>query len=674
MRFVNFAIVKFSFFLVLGILTAHYFPIPFLILTPLVVVLSLVFVFWLLARQQLIQQVYLGIAAYLCFFAIGIFSYQIRLPEFQPNHFSKIILDNSPKILQIKITQTLKPDRFNHKYFAEVNAINGIATSGKVLINIAKDSLLKPLVPDNVVLTYTTVSEISKPQNPHQFDYSNYMKLQGVYGQLRISSNEILKVSKDSKTIFGIAQNLRAEIIRKLERSKLEPDERAIIQALVLGEKKDIDKNLYEAYAAAGAVHILAVSGLHVGILYIILGFLFKPVKRLKYGIVLHSILIVLLLWCFAVLSSLSPSVTRAVTMFSFFAFANLLNRRTNSTNTLFLSLLTLLIINPLWLFQVGFQLSYLAVFFIVWLLPIFKGIGHSKYWLVRKTGPIVGVTICAQIGVLPLSLYYFHQFPGLFLLTNIVVLPFLTILMCGGILIVLLAVFNSLPNWLSEIYNRMIEGLNTFINWVAMQDEFLFEEIHFSALKVIAAYLLIISIALAVKKLNYQRLIVSLVAVSLILTVFIYDEFSTSTNHLIVFHKSRKTLISHKNGKKLTVYKDDLNMRYDKTYPIKSFKTAVNISHYSEEKLPKIFRYNRKNILILDSLGVFPKQSNIHAVILTGSPKVNLVRLIDSLNPKQIIADGSNYRSYIKRWENTCKLKKLPFAYTAEQGAFSIE
>src|SRR5690554_3603466 len=535
MRFVNFAIVKFSFFLVLGILTAHYLPISFLILTPLVVVLSLVFVFWLLARQQLIQQVYLGIAAYLCFFAIGIFSYQIRLPDFQPNHFSKIILDNSPKILQIKITQTLKPDRFNHKYFAEVNAINGIATSGKVLINIAKDSLLKPLVPDNVILTYTTVSEISKPQNPHQFDYSNYMKLQGVYGQLRISSNEILKVSKDSKTIFGIAQNLRAEIIRKLERSKLEPDERAIIQALVLGEKKDIDKNLYEAYAAAGAVHILAVSGLHVGILYIILAFLFKPLKRLKYGIFIHSILVVLLLWSFAVLSGLSPSVTRAVTMFSFFALANLLNRRTNTTNTLFLSLLTLLIINPLWLFQVGFQLSYLAVFFIVWLLPIFKGIGHSKYWLVRKTGPIVGVTICAQIRVLPLSLYYFHQFPGLFLLTNIVVLPFLTLLMCGGILIVVLASFEILPHWLAVGYNYCIEGLNGFIQWVAVQEDFLFENIHFSTLKVLATYLLIITLVFLIQKMTYGRLARSLLAISILIGVFIFDDFRTSNNQLIV-------------------------------------------------------------------------------------------------------------------------------------------
>lgn len=674
MKFINFAVVKFSFFLVLGILAAHHFPISLLILKPLLLLLFTVFVLWLIARKQLLQQVYLGLATYLCFFAIGFFSYQIRLPEFNSKHYTHINFEDSPKIIQIKITQTLKPDSYNHKYFAEVNAVNETPTTGKILVNVSKDSLTNSILPDQVLLIYASVSEISKPQNPHQFDYSKYMQLQGVYGQLRISENEIIKVTLGRKTVFGIAQNLRAEIIEKLQKSKLETNERVIIQALVLGEKKDIDKNLYEAYAAAGAVHILAVSGLHVGILYLILAFLLKPIKRLKYGIFFHSTIVVLLLWCFALLSGLSPSVTRAVTMFSFFAFAHLLNRRTNSTNTLFLSLLTLLIINPLWLFQVGFQLSYLAVFFIVWLLPVFNSIGYSKHWFVRKLGSIVGVTICAQIGVLPLSLYYFHQFPGLFLITNLVVLPFLTILMCGGILIVLLAVLNRLPDWLSETYNTMIEGLNGFINWVAVQDEFLFKEIHFSTLKVLGAYLLIVAWVLFAKKLNYNRLMVSLLSVSIFITIYIYDESRTSSEQFVVFHKSRKTLIGFKSGKKLTVFKDDLSVDFDNTYPIKAYKTAVNISHYTEEELPSIFRHNQKNILVLDSLGVFPNRSEVHTVILSKSPKVNLARLIDSLNPQQVIADGTNYPSYVKRWKKTCQLKKLPFAYTAEQGAISLK
>lgn len=596
------------------------------------------------------------------------------MPEFQEKHYSNTTSFNTPQLIEIKIIQALKPDRFNDKYFANVNTINGLAGQGKILINLSKDSKINPLSPDEALLVYSSILKIPEPLNPHQFNYAEYMKLLGVYGQLRISRNNIIKINTGSSTIFGTAQNLRSEIVLKLQKTKLKTDERAIIQALILGEKKDIDKKLYNEYASAGAVHILAVSGLHVGILYFILAFLLKPFSRIKYGLYLDAIIIVLFLWAFAVISGLSPSVTRAVTMFSFFAVANLLNRRTSAINTLFLSLLILLIINPLWLFQVGFQLSYLAVFFIVWLQPIFYKIGYSKYWILRKIWGIASVTICAQIGVLPLSLYYFHQFPGLFLVTNIVILPFLTILMCGGLLIVSLAILNHLPNWLAEIYNTMLEGLNGFIHWIAMQDAFLFKEIYLSTFKVLGAYLLIIAWVLFMKKTNYRRLVISLLSVSLFIIIFIYDDFKTSHNHFVVFHISGKTVLAHKIGKKMILYKNDSTLNPADIYPIKPYKTAMNIQEYSVEKLPRIFSYSEKNILVLDSLGIFPKQRDIHTVILIESPKINLVRLIDSLNPKQIIADGSNYYSYTKRWKKTCELKKLPFYHTARQGAFPIE
>ncbi|MEH6764872.1 MAG: ComEC/Rec2 family competence protein [Aequorivita antarctica] len=674
MKFINFAIVKFSFFLVLGILTSHFFPTSTFLLKYLLALLFGVAVLWLWAQKQLIQNIYFGIVTYLCFFASGYFSYQIRLPQFQQYHYSHYAAENKSELLQLKITQNLKPDKFNLKYFAEVNTINGIATQGKLLLNISKDSLKKSFSVDESLLVYTTISEIPKPLNSHQFDYSKYMKSLGVHGQLRIAEKEILKTAQGTPTVIGTAQNLRAGIVEKLQKTNLKTDERAIIQALVLGEKKDIDKNLYNEYAAAGAVHILAVSGLHVGILYVILAFVFKPLSRGKYGVLFKSVLIVLLLWGFALLSGLSPSVTRAVTMFSFFAFAKLFDRETNSINTLFLSFLALLIINPLWLFQLGFQLSYLAVFFIVWLLPLFYKAGYSKYWIVRKIWTIMAVTVCAQIGVLPLSLYYFHQFPGLFLVTNIVVLPFLTILMCGGILIVLLATLEILPDWLASSYNFLIEGLNGFIHWVALQDEFLFKNIHFSSLKVVGAYLLIILLSMFLMKIKYRRLLASLLAISAFITIYIYDEFITSSNQLVIFQKSKQTLLGYKNGKNFLLFRNDSTKSNAENYPIKSFKTAINIDTYSEEKLPQLFQYNHKNILVLDSLGVFPKQKKIHTLLLTHSPKVNLNRLIDSLKPKQIIADGSNYYTYVKRWEKTCKLKKLPFSHTAKQGAFPIE
>ena len=674
MKFINFAIVRFSIFLTIGILFSHFFPISTLLLPYTIALILGVLIMWFWTRRQLIQTVYFGIAIYICFFAIGFISYQLRQPDFQSKHYSHNISSDALVLHQLKIIEPIKPDKFNLKFLAKINAINGESAKGKVLFNVSKDSLKKPILADDVLLVYANITAIPKPLNPNQFDYSAYMKSLGLYGQIRVSEKEILKTEGGNKTLRGFAYNVRAEIVEKLRKTKLQTDERAIIQALVLGEKKDIDNNLYDAYAAAGAVHILAVSGLHVGILYILLAFFFKPLRRWKYGAIFQALMIVILLWGFALLSGLSPSVTRAVTMFSFFAFAKVFNRETNSINTLFLSYFTLLIINPLWLFQVGFQLSYLAVFFIIWTLPVFQKIGYSNYWLVRKLWTIVSVTICAQIGVLPLSLYYFNQFPGLFLLTNIIVLPFLTLLMFGGILIVILAILDLLPNWLAEAYNYLIESLNWFIQWVATQDEFLFRDIHFSTLKTLSAYFLIVSIILFLKKLNHRRLVISLLSVSLLVIIFIHDEYITSRNQLVIFQKSKQTIVAYKNGKSLTVFRCDTIKRILDEYPIKTFKTKENISWYSEEVLPRILQYKSEKILILDSLGVYPKHSNIHTILLTNSPKVNLNRLIDSLSPKQIIADGSNYFSYVKNWEKSCKLKKLPFSHTAKQGAFPIE
>ncbi|WP_164905198.1 ComEC/Rec2 family competence protein [Aequorivita ciconiae] len=628
----------------------------------------------MISRKQLIQQIYFGSATYLCFFAVGYFSYQLRLPQFRPNHFTYFVAEDAPKIIQIKIFQTLKPDNYNYKYFANVQAINEIPVSGNIVLVMAKDSLHPEFKPDEVLLVYGSISTIPQPLNPHQFDYSKYMKSQGVYGQIRVSEKQVLKAMSSRSTIFGTAQNLRTGIVEKLKESKLKTDERAIVQALILGEKKDIDKSLYDEYAAAGAVHILAVSGLHVGILYAILAVLFAPLKRWKYGNILGSVSIILLLWFFAILSGLSPSVTRAVTMFSFFAFAQILQRRTNGINTLFLSLLTILIINPLWLFQVGFQLSYLAVFFILWLHPILYKIGYSTNWFLRKLWGIASVTICAQIGVLPLNLYYFHQFPGLFLLTNIVVLPFLTILMCGGLLIVILAVINTLPDWLAETYNAMIEALNGFIYWIADKDEFLFKDIHFSTLKVLGTYLMVIALGMLLRKLNYSRLVYSLLSMTILVGVFIYDEFRTSKNQLILFHKNNKTILAYKRRGEMLIFHNDSTADAGNAYPIKSYKTAMNIRNISETSLPTVVSYKNRNILILDSLALFPKQGNIHTVILTENSKVNLTRLIDSVKPFRVLADGTNYYSYKNRWKATCKLKKLPFFDTAEQGAFLIE
>lgn len=677
MKFINFAIVKFSLFLSLGILSAKYFPLAtnlFLYLS-LASLLVLGFV-WYIARKQLFPTSYFGIITFICFINIGYLSYQLRLPEFQQKHYNHLLIPkdsnkNKSLLLQLKIKEVLKPDFYNNKYIASVISLNEVKSNGAVLVNIRKDSLSSSILNDDILLVSSSIDEIKVPLNPYQFDYSKYMKTLGVYHQIRISKNEILQKVRGSYTLGGKAEKVRNHILDKLKKSSLSPAELSIIQALVLGQKKDISKQRYREYAAAGAIHILAVSGLHVGIVYFIFLFVLSPLKRLPKGKVIVSILIVISLWGYAFITGLSPSVIRAVTMFSFFAFAKIINRQTNSINTLFLSYFTLLLLNPMWLFQVGFQLSYLAVFFILWILPVFNKLYYTKNRIVKRLWGIITVTIAAQLGIIPLSLYYFHQFPGLFFITNIVVLPFLSILLGGGILIIVLAVFNVLPNWLTLTYNALIKTLNTFISWVANQETFVFQDIHFSIEKVIVSYVLIISIILLWKKGSVLKLRFLLLSFALFISVFIWDDYKSSENSLVIFQKFRHTLIGYQNANGLKLFRSDSSLNYPNKYPIKSYRVAKDIDYYTEEKLPQIIKYNSKTILIMDSLGVYPKTSEIDIVLLSFNPKVNLERMVDSLKPKLIIADGNNYTSYISRWQKTCFHKNIAFYNTNEKGAY---
>ncbi|MBT0606560.1 ComEC/Rec2 family competence protein [Aequorivita echinoideorum] len=673
MKFINFAVVKFVLLLISGILTAHFFTASLLFLTILIPLFVILFGVFLYDRKQLFQTKYFAIITYLCFFSLGYFSYQIRLPQFQKNHYSKCISENKSEFIQLKIEQQLKPDNYNHKYIAKVLKVGKTRSQGKVLYIVLKDSLKEIFKPDELVMVYSNISEIPKPLNPYQFDYSKYMASLGVYGQIKSSHNQILSLKKGKPTIKGTAENVRQFVIHKLEKTDLKRPQRGILQALILGDKKDVDKQLYTEYASAGAVHILAVSGLHVGIIYMILGFLLRPLHYFRYGNSIKYGLIILLLWGFAMLSGLSPSVTRAVTMFSFFALAQIVDRPTNSMNTLFLSLLALLTFNPLWLFQVGFQLSYLAVFFIIWLYPKLYRLGYSNKWYLRKGWSIISVTLCAQLGVLPLTLYYFHQFPGLFLVTNLAILPFLMALMCFGIIVTLFAVVWTVPNWLAFAYNSTIEYLNKLIHWVSVQDEFLFRDIHFSEAKVIGSYFAIAAAVLLWKHFSFRRLAVSLASISLLIGIFVWDEYQNSSNEFVVFHKNRSSIIGIKTGNEFIYFKND-TFNQKENFPLKPYMVSRNITKYSEMKIPKIFSFNHRNILIVDSLGIYPKSENIHTVVLSNSPKINLSRLIDSLKPKQIIADGNNYRSYVARWEASCLAKKIPFVHTAKTGAIVVE
>ena len=485
----------------------------------------------------------------------------------------------------------------------------------------------------------------------------------------------MVKVSSDTHTLLGIAENIRGFINKKLKTYHFKANELAIINALLLGQRQDISKETYTNYTNSGAIHILAVSGLHVGILLILLNFILKPLERFKHGKRVKTFLLVSLLWSFALIAGLSASVTRAVTMFSIVTIALNLKRPTNIYNTLAVSIFIILLFKPLFLFDVGFQLSYLAVFAIVLIDPYLYNLWKPKFWLTDKVWHTLTITISAQFGIIPLSLYYFHQFPSLFLISNLVIVPFLGILLGFGFFVIVLASLNILPLFMANIYEYSIRLMNGFIRWISYQEQFLFKNISFNIFLTISSYLVIIFFIKLFFKKNYFNLKSFLIVIILFQSVLFLNKYNNPKNEFIVFHKSRFSLLGHTHGNTIMVSSNFDSLTKSNNTIVTNYNIGKHINSIEECKLQSVYQLNNKTLFVIDSFGVYNiKSFKPDYILLRQSPKINLNRVIDSLKPKQVIADGSNYKSYTQYWKSICKKRKLPFHLTSEKGAYIIK
>ena len=383
--------------------------------------------------------------------------------------------------------------------------------------------------------------------------------------------------------------------------------------------------------------------------------------------------MVIIFLWSFAFVAGLSASVIRAVTMFTFVAFGLFFRKRNFVEFSLISSMFFLLLFKPMFLFDVGFQLSYLAVFGIVWVQPKLVQIWHSKLKIINFFWRLFTVSIAAQIGILPLSIYYFHQIPGLFLLSNLIIIPFLGAILLGGIIVILLSVLDILPQFFVDFYGKIITIINSFVQWISNQEAFLFEELSLSFLMMISMYLIGFSFVLLVFKYSPKKLLFFLGSIIVVQSVLLIESKQrVSKEEFIVFHKSRYSILGERLGNQLTIY-HTINSNNHKF--LNSYKVGEKVSLNYNNQLKNIYSIKNKNILIVDSLGVYNiKQLKNPIVILQQSPKINLERLIKVIKPMQIIADGSNYKSYINLWEEVSKKENIPFYNTSKKGAFIIK
>jgi competence protein ComEC len=572
------------------------------------------------------------------------------------------------------VHEKLKNTTKNARYVSTIYSIDNHESFGKIILNIRKPNQIDDLLIGSQVKVIGSIYKNKNPFNPNQFDYGKYLENQQIYGQVYVDERKIT-IGQTETTVWSNFSNFRTKIIQNLTLSHFKKEELNIMIALLLGQQQDISSEVLRDYQLAGAVHILSVSGLHVGFILLFITFLLKPIANTKRNAIIKLVIILMALWSYGILAGLAPSVVRSVTMFSFVAVGNHLRRTVNVFHTLLVSMLLILLWKPYFLFDVGFQLSYLALFFILWLQPLLSEIWKPKYKITQYIWDILTVSFAAQIGTLPLSIYYFHQFPGLFFVTNVIVLPLLGIIMIVGLIAIVIACFGKVPFIVVKPLEFLIEVQNNMIEWVASFEGFVFKNISFTTAMLWVSYLVIITIIVWFKTPDFKKLGIVMLSIITLQSVYISTKLKThNTQELIVFNSRKKSIITQRKNESVTVYSNDSILNsLENNIAIQSYLVGNFYKVKEKRLLQNLFYFKGKRILLIDSSAIYSEKTRPDILIITNSPKLNIERLIAIYKPKQIVADGSNFKSYVRLWESSCRKEKIPFHYTNEKGFYKI-
>lgn len=468
MFFQQFPLLRLVLCLAAGITVSHFTG--FFLSNAIVVIgLLLTILFVLNWRFSLRFNLFFGFLSLLLFIFLGSYRLQLSLATSDPDQLVNQELDEV-EAYQAMLTawpeRREKSDKLEANVFSLYQEGHWVTAEGKVLLytdTIIGDGLER----GDLIWVGAAPERTQAPTNPSTFDYRRYLSFQNIHFQ-HFERNVHPVGHAPVSGLWRLSYRFRSQAESILRKYVKDDRSFGIALALVLGEKRELDATLSKAYAASGAMHILAVSGLHVGLIYWIFSIFYRQLPfRLRQYRWIEPVFSIILLLCYALLTGMSPSVMRAATMFSFVAVGKAIRRRSSIYNALAASALVLLLIDPQLLFSVGFQLSYLAVFGIVYLQPKLYQLLAFKHPIVDKLWAITCVSLAAQLATAPLSLYYFHQFPTYFLLTNLFAIPAAFLILFLGLLLLTASFLPAVASVIGLVLSTLIQLTNALVTGV---------------------------------------------------------------------------------------------------------------------------------------------------------------------------------------------------------------
>lgn len=526
------------------------------------------------------------------------------------------------------------------------------------------------------------LQEIKNSGNPGGFDYTRYSFFQGITHQVYIKAGEfeILDSRKEKKAV-SLVYATRERVLTVLRNYIPGDKELGLAEALLIGYKDDLDKSLVQSYSNTGVVHIIAISGLHLGLIYWLLVTLFRPLQKRKKWKWLPPLLIITGLWAFSLLAGAQPSVLRSALMFTCIVAGESITRKTNIYNTLALSAFLLLCYNPYWLWDVGFQLSYAAVLSIViFLKPIYNWL-YFKNKLVDFIWKLNAITLAAQVLTVPLSIYHFHQFPNYFLLTNLVAVPLSSLILMGEILLCTVAFIPLFATWIGQALGWLIRLMNSYIERIASLRFSLWDGLQITTSQTILLIVFIAGLSYWLIERSKPGLKAGLIALLGFVVLRSYSFIQTGRQQkIIVYNVPQKTAIDFIDGHgyyftgDAAVQQDD----FTRNFHLKPSRILYRMRPASQPGQLLIsdqyISYHDKRILWLQEPLSFREpatQPAIDLLILSQNPRIYLRDWAALLTIKQVVVDGSVPAWKARYWKRDCDSLGIPCHDVNTQGAF---
>jgi len=551
-NYMKYPIIPIAFFYVNGIFFSELFfkqfSYKFALFFLFLLFLPFLFFFFFFNKKVLssrLNKIY-SLLIFCLFFFLGIYSYENFKDE------NKIIPQQYHYGV-LTINEVLKSNKFQNRYYGAFLTSDGL--NQKILLYQSPNSSNFDVGERIKVALF--IEKISSSKNPTSFDYSKYLSNKNIFISANLPQQYL--VLKPAQGVYFQLMKFRKKLMSSFDIQNFTPEVKGVVYALLFGQRADLSEKVTTDYRNAGVMHILAISGLHIGILYWMINLILRSFIRSSN---IRFVVVISILCCFAVISGLSGSVVRAVLMFFIVGLGLMFQRKTNTINVLVLSMFAILIINPNFLFDIGFQLSYLAVFSIVYLYPLIQNKFKSRYIVLNYFLELIGISLVAQLGILPLTIYYFGQVPLLFLLGNLIVIPILTFVLIGLVfLLILNFVSKDLAVFFGKLIQYLIEFANYYISIIASKKDFLLTDIKLSLFQCIAFLGVVFFSAFAIKKYSFSKIVsIGLLFITLQFS-YIYQDFRSQdvTKFQMFYDYNAVTLFASKNKSMLILSSDSL-------------------------------------------------------------------------------------------------------------------